>query len=374
MPDDTLKPIPTPLKQRWNDLRVVHVPVLTFLILTASICWMWGRYIHPSNIIGEVEPVRANIISVVPGTLQELKVDILQPVTNGQELAVLVALEADQLNAELIAVEAELRLMKRRMDLDKTRNLSAYARLRADWLTERLELDLARIRLQEAEAEYQRVQKLFERQIVSRGVSLNGNTGLDVAKRDRDALRSEIASRERTAADLAASLERLQAIGLMGEDTADPGIEQAIQAQRERIDYLQRPVVLRSSIDGFVSAISNHPGERVSAGDPILVVSGRSSDRILAWIRQPVTLRPRAGDILEVRRMAMGQARFKATVVEVGSQMEPISRTLMPTAGGIDRIEVGLPLLVKADQVFDLIPGEAVQLRFVKSARDEKEN
>lgn len=374
MSDRDLQPIPIPLKRRLHEFRVAQAPALTFLVLAGAIWWMWVRYVHPATIIGEVEPVRAHIISLVAGTLQELKVDILQPVTNGQELAVLTALEADPLNAEIIAIEAELRLMKRRMDLDKTRNLGDYARLRAAWLAEKLELDLVRIRLREAESEYGRVEKLFEKRIVGRGLSLGGNPGLDVARRDRDALRSEVASRERATADLEASLERIRAVGLAEVEAADPGIEEAIRAQRARIDYLQRPVVLRSSIDGFVSAVSNHPGERVSAGVPILVVSGRKSDRILAWVRPPVTVRPRAGDVLEVRGMAMGQAAFKATVVEVGAQMEPISATLLPPSAAVDRVEVGLPLMVKAEEVSSLIPGEAVQLRFLKAGRGGKAN
>ncbi len=370
MQDRTPPLIPIPLKQRWHDFRVAQAPVVMFFVLALTIGWMWSRYIHPATIIGEVEPIRANIISVVDGTLQELKVDMLQSVTNGQELGVLLPRAAEEFAAELIGAEGELRLMKRRMDLDKARNLQAYTRLQSDWLAEQMELDLYRIHLQEAEAEYERVQKLFDEKVVGRGTGLSGNVGLDVAKRDRDSLRAQVASHEKVTSELQASLDRLRGMGPQEVTEVDPGIEEAIAAQRERIRRLQAPVVLRSSIDGFVSAISNHPGESVSAGQPILVVSGQRSDRILAWVRQPVTVRPKAGDILEVRRMSMGQAAFKATVVDVGYQMEPISPTLLPLRTGSDQVEVGLPLLVKANEILNLIPGEAVQLRIVKHVND----
>src|ERR1035437_2196852 len=126
MQDENLKPIPIPPKQRWREFRVAYLPALMFLLLLLVIGWMWTRYVQPSTIIGEVETVRANVISIAAGTVQELKVDRLQSVTNGQELAVVTLLDPDQINAELGAIEADLRLMKARMDLDKTRNLDAY--------------------------------------------------------------------------------------------------------------------------------------------------------------------------------------------------------------------------------------------------------
>lgn len=374
MQNQDLRPIPIPLKQRWHDFRVAYVPLLTFLVLVATICWMWMRYVQPGAIIGEVETVRASIISVVSGTLRELKVDRLQAVTNGQELAVLAALDPDQLNAELVAAEAELRLMKARMDLDKGRNLDSLARLRADWLTEQLNLNIARVRLQQAEAEYERVQKLFDTQIVARGVSSRDDTGLDVALRDRDALRSEVASRTTNAADLQASVEHLQATGVVQVNPTDTAVEQAILAQRARIERLQKPVLLRSPVTGFVSAIHHYPGERVAAGDPILVVSGGRTDRIIAWVRLPVTLRPQAGDIVEVRSVAMGQSAFQARVVDVGTQLESISSTLLPASANANRVEVGLPLMVKAEQVLNLIPGEPVQLRVIRPGHNQKAN
>jgi hypothetical protein len=38
--------------------------------------------------------------------------------------------------AEVAAAEADLWLMQARMDLDKTRNLDSYSRLREQWLAE----------------------------------------------------------------------------------------------------------------------------------------------------------------------------------------------------------------------------------------------
>jgi hypothetical protein len=66
--------------------------------------------------------------------------------------------------------------------------------------------------------------------------------------------------------------------------------------------------------------------------------------------------------------MGMGQVRFQGTVVQVGSQLEAVSPMLRTPTANPERIEVGLPMLVKSAGARELIPGEAVQLRIVKSA------
>src|SRR5947209_5786938 len=101
MQEKNLTPIPIPFRQQWREFRVVYVPVITFGLLVVTIGWMWVRYVAPATMIGEVETIRAGIISTAAGTLQELKVDRLASVTNGQELAVVSVREPEQANAEI---------------------------------------------------------------------------------------------------------------------------------------------------------------------------------------------------------------------------------------------------------------------------------
>jgi multidrug resistance efflux pump len=379
MPDKDLTPIPMPAGQRWREFRVVYLPPLTFLALVAVISWMWVNYVEPGAIIGEVETIHANVISTAGGTMQDLKVDLLQTVTNGQELAVVTGLDPDQLKAEIAAAESDLQLMKARMDLDKTRNLNAYSQLRVQLLEEKFNLDVARIRLQQAQQEFERAQKLLDSQLIARGVnpSLSGGNfvsprndfGYEVAVRDRDALQTEVATREKAVVDLEANVKDLERTGAIKVDPADAAVERAVRAQRERIEQLQKPQVLCSPIDGFISAINCRPGARIAAREVVLVVSGRKSDRIVAWFHPPITRRPQIGDVVAVRRMGLGQATFEGTVVQVGSQLEPVSPMLRTPTANPERIEVGLPLLVQAAAAVDLIPGEAVQVRIVRQVR-----
>jgi multidrug resistance efflux pump len=326
---------------------------------------MWSRYVEPPAIVGEVESIHAEIISTVAGTLQTLKVDRLETVTNGQPLAVVTVLDPDQLNAELAAAEADCLVIKARMDVDKTRNLDAYSRLREHHLLEQLNLDLARIRLTQAEAELERAKELFKVELIPRGGTSRSTPGLDVAQRDCDTLRAELAVREKTVAELADAVQHMKSTGTIQVEPADAAVDRLIKAQRERIQRLQEAVVLRSPLDGFVSDINHRPGERITAGLPLLVVSAGASDRIYAWVRQPVTRRPQIGDTVEVRRIAMGDLAFNARVVKVGEQLEKINPSLLLPNRNPERVEVGLPMLLQATEVRRLIPGETVQLRIL---------
>jgi multidrug resistance efflux pump len=378
MTENNLPPIPIPPRQRWREFRVVYLPPLTFVALIGIICWMWANYVHPGDIIGEVEMVRANIISPADSTVLRLDVDYLQPVTNGQVLGVVANVDTDTLKAELAAAEADLRLMKARMDLDKTRNLNSYGQLRVSLAENRFSLDIARIRLEHAQSEFERAQKLFDDKIIPRGMdpSLSGGNlissrnefGYEVTRRDRTALQAEVAGLEKAVAEIERSVGEMERSGIVHIEPVDGAIEEAIRAQREQINQLQKPQVLRAPIDGFVSEIKIRPGERVAAGGTVLAVSGHSSDRIVAWVHTPVISKPRIGDSVEIRRMGMGQHRFEGRIVQVGSQLEAVSPMLRSPTANPERIEVGLPLLVKSERARELIPGEAVQLRVIKSA------
>lgn len=280
MPNQDLTPIPIPRKQRWREFRVAYLPPLMFVALLGFICWMWVNYVSPSSIIGEVETVHASIVSTVAGVVQDLDVDLLQPVTNGQVLAVISGLDPDQLKAEMAAAESDLRLLKARMDIDKTRNLDSYSQLRITLLDEEFELDVARIRLQQAQQEFDRSRKLLDSQLIARGVTASPNTprndfGYEVAERDRDVLKSEVAARETAVAEVQRQLKDMESTGLVRVDPVDAVVEQAVGAQRERIAQLQKPLILHSPIDGFISDIKFRSGnESMPAEQCLLSAAG----------------------------------------------------------------------------------------------------
>lgn len=373
-----LPPIPIPWRQRWREFRVAYLPLLMFTALLLGIGILWSRYVHPSSIVGELESTRISIVSSLPGTLQSLRVSLLQPVTNGQLLAEVAVTDPQTLQAELQAAEADLRLLQVRMSLDHAREADGQRRLRLDLMTERINLGLAQIRLRQAEGEFDRVKALFDKQLIPQGLNQSGdgtdgrfNYGYDVALRDRDALRAEVNERLRLVADLEAGLAATASAtnAPSGVQFADSAVENAIRAQHLVLEQTLKPIKLHASMDGFVSSISNRPGDLVMAGKPVLTLSANHNDRVIAWVRPPVTSRPQIGDQVTVRRMDMGRISTTGTVIEVGGQLEPMSASLQPAGGNSARVEVGLPILVRLTDPGDLLPGEAVQLEVTASNR-----
>jgi multidrug resistance efflux pump len=163
-----------------------------------------------------VESIHARIISAVPGSLIDLRVDLLQRVTNGQCLAVIQVIEPDALSNEFAVIEADLRLTKARMDVDTTRNQNSYDQTRRTLLSERLELNLAKIRQVQIDNEYTRLKSLFDQQLIPAGSIGNGESGMgfEIAERDRDAIRAEIAERSNLVTQIEADLRQLGSTGL----------------------------------------------------------------------------------------------------------------------------------------------------------------
>jgi multidrug resistance efflux pump len=344
------------------------LPVLTFLLLVVGIYWLWTPTLSPSAIVAEAKTTRANVLTTIAGTIQEISVSDMQRVKKGQELVVLSALDPVALQAERQAVEAELQLMKAQLNVDRVRNQDAFSQMRTRLMEERISLSVAQVNLQEAEATFEAVNRLYERQLVpkvsddgARGV---GSTalGYDAALRQRDALRSEVAGRVRAIAQLERDVAAMSASSAVEVSSVDRAIEDAIRAQQARIESLDGRTVLRSPIDGFVSVVNSRAGERVPAGQPILVVSAEHVEHIVAWVRQPLSVRPEEGDVVRVRAAGHSKPFVESTVVRVGSQMEAISPTLLVDNESSRQVEVGLPFLIKVPDELDLVPGEMVEV------------
>ena len=354
-------PIPIPRAHRWRDIRMAVLPPLTFALLLVTIFWMWRIYVHPPNLVGVVEAVRANIISTLDGTVLELKVDNLQQVTNGQELAIISLMDPDALQAELKAIGADLNLTKARVAVEIGQNVQSYEQIRLQLLSDKVQLAINQTNLNLAEIEFNRAEQLFNSK------ALISEQALDIARDHRDALRVTVSANAALVAERERSLSTLNPMQIPQISAA---ISDAIQSQQERLTRLQKPLVLKAPIAGFISIINQRPGERITAGLPILVVSGNKADRIIGWVRQPVLVKPSVGDLVEVRSMR-SMHTTQAIVTSVGEQLELVSPAALPFSAPANRIEYGLQFLVKAPPGNDLIPGEMVGLLFKAKSSHE---
>src|SRR5688572_4721119 len=158
---ESLPPIPTPAAQRWREFRIQILPLLVFVAILATIALMWRSFVQPSGVVGEVEAVKANVISLQDGVIAELTVDRLQYVTNGQVIGRIITTDPDFLRASIANIQSEFQVLRARMRLDESRNEQSLQQMRLDLLEEKMLRDLAHAYLSVATNTLNQVQALF---------------------------------------------------------------------------------------------------------------------------------------------------------------------------------------------------------------------
>jgi multidrug resistance efflux pump len=374
---DPRPPIPTPLEQRWREFRIQVLPVVFFLGVVAALAFVWRYYIQPVSVVGEVEAIKANAASHLDGTIVELAVDRFDHVTNGQVLGKVQTTDPALLAASLAALAADLKIVKVQVDLDRTRNLDAFARMKLDLLTERVALNLARIRLVQAEKEFERMQKLYDLGVVPAGVApgvapqRRDIVGYDVTLRDRDALRAEVEDRTKLIAEWEKQLQQMESVGQVNAPGQDSLVNEVIQAKEQQLQQTMAPVFLVAPIDGMVSTVWRRLGERIVRGEPILTISAPVGDHIVGYMRQPFDRIPTVQDTVEVQTRGLRRVKGEGRVLQVGAQVEPINPALISTDA--NRLELGLPILISMPPSLrdSLRPGQVVDL-FIRFSKSDK--
>jgi len=304
-----------------------------------------------SNIVGEVQSTSANVASTVAGLLTELRVDQYDRVTAGQAVAKVMTNSPENMEAALAVIRADLQITRARMVQDQQRNDLNYQQARMDLLSQRIELATAKIRLQQAESEFERVTILFKEKIAPAGggsgrdSAVGSIVGYEVALRDRDALRIEVEQKAKLIADMEQSLKEFQPPATPNENALlNNAINDAISLRKNSSAYRRR--------HGASRADGRHREHRSPAirrehcgGRPILTISSERAERIIGFIRLPISYQPKVGDTVEVRTRGSHTQKASATIQKVGPRMELFTQPLR-VRGFAAAQERGLPILV----------------------------
>jgi hypothetical protein len=66
---DKLPPIPTPAAQRWREFRIQVLPIFMFAGVALSVAFLWNSFVAPTGLVGQVEAVTSDVISLQDGTV-----------------------------------------------------------------------------------------------------------------------------------------------------------------------------------------------------------------------------------------------------------------------------------------------------------------
>jgi multidrug resistance efflux pump len=354
--------IPIPAKLRWREIRVRFFPLLIFVLIAGVVMWLWQDRVEATNMIGRVVGKQAEVRSPQPGSLADLTVSAFDPVSAGDVVARLVTTDPQIMQAELAVVLAQIELIRISRDpfVDLERNLLNYESMQVDLMENRARLGIARIRKQQAQREYERLESMDER-------GLTAVEMLERARSEYEALQEEVLVIEELVGRLQARLDRFDLERVLDRwDESDP-VAAALKVHErtlERIEAEMMPVVLRAPITGQVAQVYRLNGEYVDQGDTIIRIQSPQPDYILGHVRHPLFIQPEPGMQVLVRKQGRDRSEAIMEIESVGVHMETVEQftSLFPER---PFETTGLPVRVALSSELSLRPGEVVDMRLM---------
>lgn len=361
-----LAPIPIPLQQRWHDARLRALPVLVFATVATTIAFLWKDYVAAPTMVGQAEPVLAQVSCFKPGVLAEFTVTRFQRVKAGDPVGQVLVTDPKILASSLAVIQAEIEMLRVNMEpiAAQQHNAMDYDQLRLDWMKQRALLATARVNLQLAESEYHRMDELFKDKIVAQRM-------YDQAAAARERLQQEVEELTKQVREGEEGFNRLQLTNTteISSVTREPLLAAiALQESKLRLTEAElSPVQLKAPIDGIVTMIHCRAGESVTAGQPIASIATLNPVRIVGYLRTPIVNEPRVGMRVQVRTRGPRREEGVATVVEVGSQLETLPAALLGSVG-LAHAELGLPVDISLPPKLQIRPGELVDITLTGGA------
>jgi multidrug resistance efflux pump len=356
-PEDSnpLPRIPVPFSARWREFRTRLLPPCIMLIVIGAIVPLWKEAAVNTGISGIGEGVRSLVSSPRRGVLQQVLVRPYQTVQAGQPLAVLMPIDP---MAQIDLVQTELEIARLRlMPTLAEDNAVDYQRLRMDLFRTKSELAMAEVNVRRAESDVRRSKPLYEQKLLSEDL-------YELAMSTRDLYRAEIEQKSNTVAELELQLKNLQSFQLpefhSTNDLKFRLAEKLENTYRQAITNWDA-VVLRAPIAGMVTVIYRQEGENIAEDEALVGINAYWSDRIVAYLRQPLPMRPAVGTPVLITTRNRERLQYQSEIAEIGAQFEIITNALAFVKEGA-LVDSGLPFTISLPPGLKLRPGEVVDL------------
>ena len=361
---EPLAPIPSPLGPRWRRARNGVTQGLMFLALCGAVIWIWPHTVRPVGFVGQAEALDMVVASRDDGVITNLWVTPLQEVRGGDLVAEVITTDPRTVNNRLEVMRDRMRLTQLEMDpiLNRQRGALTYEQLAVDCAKERVALAVAKVNMDRARSQCKRDEQLFKDGILSKEL-------LELSEATAKALEAEVAERQDLVKRTDKALERLafMADAFLPGGENDP-LKQALAVEEDKVRIFEAkaaPLRLVAPTNGVVTVIHHHPGEQIRAGDPLVTITMKHSERIIGYLDAEYSLQPEVGMEVEVSTRDFRPRRAMATVTGVSPHVQAVTNTVVrpiairhATVTPVVRlITVSLP----AD--LELAPGQPVDLR-----------
>jgi multidrug resistance efflux pump len=358
---ESLPVIPTPPSQRWREFRIRYVPLILFASVALAILIMWREHVLPPTLLGQVETVRAEVVSPDDGVLTNLFVTEFQKVRAGEVIAEVLSSDSRRIDTQLTLLRSQISLSQLQIGtlIDRQNMVFNFLTLRSRVLREGIELSAAKAEFEAAEKDYLLATKLFEEKVISQ-------LELDYYVKIYAPLKTRIEQITSFMDEMSRELDRMKPLASFSLAGNQPILDEALKdlsQERQTLQSLQlEPVALRSPIDGIVQSIHRRKGENLVAGSLVVTIASAQSDRILGFMREPIPFNPSEGMKVRIRTRAIDRREDEGQIASVGAQFELITNVALalpnvPPQLGLP-IAVSIPPRIKTA----LRPGEVVEL------------
>ena len=358
-----LPPIPTPPAQRWREVRLLYLPRAMFILGVIVAAVLWTRWVAPATLVAEAEVTFVEVRAAQAGVVASLDVALLQPVTAGQVIGRIGIANPRLLDATLAVIRSEVGMLSATMagTTDRQRMAIEWERLTLESMNHRIDLAALKVRLQQAESELARAKPLQAAGLVTEET-------FEQLRNARNVLMAQIEEQGKLLAHLDPLLATFATPEAQRAALApESALTSAIKVQEAKLQLAEAqltPQPLVAPMAGVVSLLARRAGENVAAGDPVLRISATRSDRLVGYLRQPLSFEPKAGMTAEVATRTSARDHATTQIVEVGPAMEPISPSLLSAMHLPPNTppEPGLRVHFAMPQGLNLRPGEHVDV------------
>lgn len=339
------------------------VQAVVFLLLCGGIVCVWRTLQTPATFVGQVEVVEAIVSSRDDGVISNLWVVPMQEVKIGDLVAEVVTTDPRTVNNRLEVMRDKMRLIQLEMDpvLNRQRGAIAYEQLGVDSARVRAEMEIARVKLAQAQTQLKRAAKSFKEGLIP----LEEYEIFEVAAK---ALTVEVAEKEKLVDRSEKALERLKFMAdqYVPGDENDP-LRQALAVQEEQTRVFEAkmaPLRLVSPTNGVVTTVHRHPGEQILAGQAIATITASESPRIVGYLPQDPPFEPCIGAEVEVRTRDRRRRTGRANITGISPHLQSITNVLVPPVAvrPVMVAPLGRVVSVSLPRELKLLPGQPVDV------------
>src|SRR5262249_7608277 len=104
--------IPIPFQSRLRELRLRWLPPVVLILAFSCLALLWDKHVVAPTMVGQAEPILANVSSYKAGVLAELRVNRFQKVKAGETVGQVMVTDPKILASSLAVIQAEIEMLR----------------------------------------------------------------------------------------------------------------------------------------------------------------------------------------------------------------------------------------------------------------------